>query len=337
MAESIQPDKFLLNPKKYLNYPIIVVSGEDAYYRDLTLDSALKRLIAPENREFDYFLCYGEDVRAEEVLVQLEMIPFMNDVRVTVLKNFDSLRTEDKNSLAKYAENPSLSSKLILTANKLDQRLNSIKSILKNAVHITCKSAYNVGDIVKWLKQRLVAEKITMEPKAVDFFSNMTDLDYLEAENTFQKILIHAGDSQMIHLEDVKECLGHFKAGTIFELQNAIGNRAKKKAVLTLESMLENGENAIMIITMLTGFFTVLWKINALRRGHIGFKEIKESHLKNVFWKYRDDYIKFSSNYKLKSLRKCFGILYRTDFSLKSLNVKENILLELMLLDILNS
>jgi DNA polymerase-3 subunit delta len=337
MAENIQPDKFLLNPKKHLAPPIIVISGEDSYYRDLAVNSAIKMLIPPENREFDYYLCYGEEVSSEDILEQLEMIPFMNDLRVVVVKNFDAMNTESKNRLAKYAENSSVSSKLIITSDKIDQRLKSVKTILKDATHVTCKAAYNAGDMTKWLKGRLLTEKITMEPKAVEFFANMIDLDYLEAENTLQKLLIHIGNSSMITLSDVKDCLGSFKANTIFELQNAIGDKSKMKAVSVLESMLENGENAIMIITMLTRFFTILWKINALQRQHISPKEIKDNHMKEVFWKFRDDYIKFSKNYKLKSLRKCFGILYKTDCDLKSLNIKESILLELMTIKIVNS
>jgi DNA polymerase-3 subunit delta len=337
MSETIQPDKFLINPKKYLSAPIIVISGDDTYYRDLAVSSAIKKLIPPENQEFDYYLCYGEDVSHEDILEQVEMIPFMNDVRVVVVKNFDALNSESKNKIAAYAENSAPTSKLILTATKIDQRLKSMKKLLGVATHVTCKSAYNAGDIVKWLKGRLLTEKITMEPKAADYFCNMIDLDYLEAENTLQKLLIHIGKNSMISLADVKDCLGAFKAGTIFELQNAIGDKSKQKSVSILESMLENGENAIMIITMLTKFFTVLWKLNALQRQHISPKDIKDNHMKEVFWKFRDDYLKFSRNYKLKSLRKCFGILYKTDCDMKSLNIPENILLELMVIKLVNA
>ena len=98
--------------------------------------------------------------------------------------------------------------------------------------------------------------------------------------------------------------------------------------------MILNNESAIFIIAMLTRFFSLIWKVVALRKKNLSDSEITTRHLMEIYIKYRSDYIKFASNYSKKDIEKVFSMLLQTDVDLKSLNTKEEIILETLIYNI---
>jgi DNA polymerase III delta subunit len=135
----------------------------------------------------------------------------------------------------------------------------------------------------------------------------------------------------------VEEVVGRSKTNKIFDLQNAIGARNLKKSLSVLDNMINNDDpNKIIIyvITMLGRYFLIIWKILVLRAKSISNSEIANWHLKEIFFKFRNDYLQASQNYSHSEIKKVMSLLLQADIDAKSLNIKEEIILQKLIFEI---
>lgn len=314
--------------------PAYLIYGPENYLKDKVLKTITEKFKTPGSEEFDVITIYGDESLSVNVLEQLEMMPFIAKHRIVILKNFDKMIASEKNLIAEYTENPVQTSILILTAEKNDERIIANRTISEKAVNINCRSPYNADDIARWLRAELRERNITMDNESISLFSNSIETDYLIAANELKKLIIYTKNSGNITLNDVIESVGKSKTNKIFDLQNAIGNKHLTRSLQILENMILNNESAIFIIAMLTRFFSLIWKVVALRKKNLSDSEITTRHLMEIYIKYRSDYIKFASNYSKKDIEKVFSMLLQADVDLKSLNTKEEIILETLVYNI---
>lgn len=323
--------EFLNLFKKSKRVPIYMITGNDSYLADKVRKQLISRFVHDSSSDFDYVTFYGDSTTGAEILEQLEMLPFLAKYKVIQVRNFDKLKVNDKNLIAEYSQNPLESSILILTIPKPDNRQKAIKTLNKQSVIINCKQPYGAYDISRWLSAELRETRTTMGSDAINLFAESIDPDYLTASNELEKLRLLTKDSGRISIEDVEESVGRSKTNSVFELQNSLGSRNLKRSMQIVENMLENNEPGVYILVMLNRFFISLWKINALRKRNLSETEIMKRHMFDVFQSKRESYLKFAANYNKHRLIKVFSLLLQADIDLKSLNVKEEILVEILI------
>jgi DNA polymerase-3 subunit delta len=311
--------------------PIFFIYGEEYYLREKVLSTLLEHFSSSMEDDFDKVTLYGENNTASEAIENLEMTPFLSQYKIVVIRNFNKLKTEDKNQLAEYAKNPFSSSILLAVTEKIDKRKKAEKTIFQNSTTIECKKPYSPKDINLWLKNELLAKNKSMNFDAMHLFSQSIDLDFMLASNELEKLIIYTKDANIITKDDVLTCVASSKINKIFDLQNSLGNRDLKKSLNISENMLKNNESSIFFIVMLTRYFTILWKIQSLRKQGLSDSEISNSHLNEVFYSFRSDYLSQARNFTLHKLREIFALLLQADIDLKSISVKENIIVEMLI------
>lgn len=325
------------NQKRQNNYYIV---GPEVYLIDIVQKAIIQKFMGSEVDEFDFTLLHGDTDSAANALEQLEMSPFMSKSRMVVIRSFDQMKTTDKNLLAEYTAKPLETSILVLTAETSDARIASTKIIEENAVTISCRSPYNTEALIQWLRAELREKKINMDNNSINLFAGSIENDYSLASNELEKLIIFTKNCGTITYEDVEEVVGKSKSNKIFDLQNAIGQRNLKNSMLILENMMSNEDPnkiIIFIITMLCRYFLVIWKILALRSSSISDSEITNRHLNDIFYKYRNDYIAAARNYSYQETKKILSTLLQADIDAKSLNIKEEIILQMLIFKICNT
>ena len=329
-----QHHEFFRNTKLLKSSSCFFLFGSEDYLKDKILNVLLKKFSSDDSSDFDTVKFYADDTTAAIVVEQLEMMPFLGEYKIVVLKNFDNFRKSDKDTIAEYLKNPVESSILILDSAKADKRTNIFKIINKLAISVECKSPYGFQDILLWLKNELSSKDVRMDNETANLFASYIQPNYLIASNELEKLIIASNNSKIITAEDVAECVGRSRSNSIFDLQNALGEKDLRKSLIILENLLSNNESAIFIITMLTTFFRNIWKILILRKNKIRESEISSAYLKDIFYSFREDYLKYSRNYNIRSVRVAFSHLLKTDIALKSIDIKEIILLETLIFNI---
>ncbi len=336
-SQSIPHFEFLKKFQDQKPQTAYYIFGPENYLKDVVLKVISNRFKSPGSEDFDSIILHADTDSATNTLEQLEMMPFMAKFRLVVLKNFDTMKASDKLLIAEYVQNPVPSSILVLTAEKIDERTKANKMISENAIKIICRSPYSSVDVLRWLNVETREKKIFMDNDSKELFTRSIELDYQLAANELEKLIIYTKGKRNISIEDVKETVGKSRTNKVFDLQNEIGNRNLKKSLTILENMIANNESAVFVIIMLSTFFRTLWRVKALQKSNLSNSEIENRYLPEVFYKFRNDYINFAKNYSKKAIRKIFSLLLQADIDAKSLNLKDEIILEILIYKICKS
>lgn len=335
MAKQLAHYEFLRDFKKQKPASVYLVHGSETYLIDQVLAAITKRFVTPGSEDFDYSLFYGDTAKGSEILEQLEMMPFLAQRRVVLARRIDELNVSERNTLADYTANPMESSVLVLTATKTDGRQSAWKTIMKHAVVIQCKQPYGASDIQRWLYSEVRNRQLQMNQGAMSLFANSIEPNYQLAANELEKLVIYAKGGPNISLAAVQACVGKSRTNNIFELQNAVGARNRKQALSILENMIEGDESPILVVTMLTRFFTLIWRVAALMHRGVSSSDITSTHLPEVFHTFRKDYLGFAQHYSRTSLAAIFSLLLQADIDLKSQDTYlQRIILERLIMTI---
>ncbi len=313
---------------KLKTVPVYIIYGKEAYLKDKVLLKLIDKFTTKDTSDFDLITVFGDESNGVDVVESLESLPFLAKNRVILLRNFGQMNLSGRELIAEYLNNPLKTSVLIIVTDKIDKRSSANKKIADKAISINCRNPYNSMDIVKWMRSELQNRNISMETEAVNYFANCIEPNYMIAHNELEKLIIYVKNSGKIRLQDVKKTVGQNRVNKIFDLQNALGIRNLKKSFSILENIISNEKSGVFITTMLTRFFVLLWKINSLRSNNLSDSEIDSRYLKEIFYKFRKDYLKFADNYSVKETKQILSYLLKADIDLKSLNLNESIILE---------
>lgn len=316
---------------------VYYIFGPENYLKDIVLKEISGKFKSPGSEDFDSIILHADTDSAMNALEQLEMMPFMAKFRLVILKNFDTMNASDKLLIAEYIQNPVPTSILVLTAEKIDERAKANKMISEKAMKIICRSPYSTVDILKWLNVETKEKKIFMDNDSKELFTRSIELDYQLAANELEKLIIYTKGKGSITIEDVRETVGKSRTNKVFDLQNEIGKRNLEKSLTILENMIANNESAVFVIIMLSTFFRTLWRVKALQQSNLSNSEIENRYLPEIFYKFRKDYINFARNYSKTAIREIFSLLLQADIDAKSLNLKDEIILEILVYKICKS
>ncbi len=146
------------------------------------------------------------------------------------------------------------STRFLLSAIDVDKRRTFYKALVKFAkVEVfdrldTSKSGWE--DKAATLVQTLArARKLHFSAEALELFTLCTGGERRVAESELDKLDLYLGAARReVHADDVRLLVPVSKAGVIFELGNAIAERALPRALALLEQLLAEGESAIGIL-----------------------------------------------------------------------------------------
>ena len=240
--------EFIRNFPNQKPQSVYYIFGTESYLKDIVLKEITNRFKTPGTEDFDFVILHADVDSAVSALEQLEMMPFMAKLRLVIIKNFDSMKAADKNLIADYVQNPVPTSILVLTAEKIDERIKANKLISGNAVKIFCRSPYNSTEILRWLNNELKEKKIFMDTDSKELFTRSIELDYQLASTELEKLILYTKGKKDITINDVKEAVGKSRTNKVFDLQNEIGKLNLKNSLSILENMISNNESAVFII-----------------------------------------------------------------------------------------
>ena len=339
MKKKYYANQFLRNYQKIRLQKVYLINGEENLLINKVLAVIINKYFSEKEKQFDYHTFYGDDDKkiAEKVVEGRETAPFLAQKKAVVLKRFEAVNLLQQKLIADYALNPFHSSILILVAEKVDGRKKIFKNILKNGLQVICNKPYNPENLEGWLRAELRQRNLMMDRKAIDLFVNSVELDYMTAKNELDKLVIFTKNSKQITYEDVKACVGNLQIHGIFDLQDALGEKNKSKALKIAENLILNNVSVIYVATMLQKYFTTLWRINLYRNQNINDMEIKRLYLKNLYYKFRDKYLHAAGNFNIDSIEKIFCYLLDVDTKLKTSSLEPGIILAVLVCKILGA
>ena len=265
--------------------PVLLLFGEE----DLLVNEAAKQLYDAAAKDdttgMNCEVVDGDGMALDGILSIARSFPMMSDRRVLWVRNFDKAsaskpRKKGTDMMEAYLDDPTETTFLLLTANVLKAAglsaalkrnktsgQRKIKTLKYPFDVIIGKGAWGEyprmreSDVVSWLLDRAASRDIKVSAQAAEYLVARCGTSLRELSTELDKLATYLGDKKEAHESDIVNVVGSGREFNVFELQKAIGNRNLPAAVTIVSKMLEAERQEMLILTMLTRYFTALMKL----------------------------------------------------------------------------
>lgn len=292
--------------------PVYLFYGEEDFLIEEATDAVIEAALTTQERGFNLDKMYGAEADPRDVISHASSFPMMSERRVVVVREVEKLAQPEL--LADYIENPLASTCLVLTSSKPDFRRKPFVTAKKHAFVLECKPLWD-NQIPSWVARRVKKSGREISPEAASLLPAYLGSSLRDIVNALEKVYLYTGDRKMISADDVTAVVGVSREFGVFELQWAIGMKETQKATDILHHMLEQGEQPVLIVAVLTRFFQTLWKLlDVRRRGVQGNQQYAQAGI----FSYAEKYSQAAGRFTMEEIEDAFIALAELDEQLKT-------------------
>ena len=291
--------------------------GEETFQADELQRLLIREALAPGERDFNFDLVYGAEAEAKEVLALCAGYPVMAARRVVVVRDFDKLK--GNRAFKAYAEQPNPQAVVLLScATKPNLSAHPYRALKEHAAWSWFKPLYD-NEVPGWIKRRVEALGCHIEPQAVQMLADYVGTDLQALAGEIDKLITFAGGRQTLRPGDVIEASGQTREHNVFELQKTIGEGRGEDALRTAQHMLRQASNprgeALMIVAVLTGYFTKLWKLPGAEARRLSKREVARRIGVSPY--FAQEYARAAARLGPGAVAGAFSALLAADYELK--------------------
>lgn len=339
----VQPDSFDTGIRNGSVAPVYFLFGDEEFLIEEALERLLAATVDESTRSFNFDQFHGSETGLRDVVERAESYPMMAERRVVVLRDLEraigSRKGDDGSGFLAYLKSPLDTTTLILTASNANflgrgkaKPKAPYNDIIEAAVSVNYKKVYD-RELPNWVNARINAKRKKISPEAVALLVGYVGASLRTLHNEIEKLFTFVEDRTEIGVDDVRAVVGASKTWNVFELQKTIGERKLENAVEIAERMLRAGEPPQLIITMVTRYFTILWRLLEVRTRHRDQKAAAREVGISPF--FISEYFAALNRYSLHAIGNAFESLLSADIALKSSRIAPSLIMQLTLISII--
>lgn len=319
--------------KKNNIFPLYYLCGEDSYNLDVVLSNIQKKAAPYITSDFDKETIYGDSKNFVDVVSAAQAFPFGSEKKLIIFKQAD--KPKDRKELIRYAESPADFTVLVCIHEGAISNPESepYSTLLKNGFLFEAKELKG-KHLVDWLISEVEnkGKKITSEN--AELMLDMVGESKQLLDLQLDKIFLFLGNKNEITLEVITSLSTKLKEYSIFDLQNAIGKRNKELALKYAYNLLEKGNDLVMIVAMLTKYFTGLARVSELISTNVN--EYQAARIVGTHPYYYKDYIEARRRYSNKDIVESFRVLLKADLANKTTQTDAKTIVAILIAEIIN-
>ncbi len=297
--------------------PLYFLFGEERFLIEELQRVFLETALAPHERDFNLDIVYGAEAEAPAVLALCAGYPMMAERRVVIVRDFEKLK--DNTLFTTYAERPNPTAVVLLACgSRPNLSAHPYRALKQHAAWAEFKPLYD-NQLPGWIQRRVQAEGYRIEADAVQMLADYVGTSLQAAAGEIEKLITFAGSRKTLTGDDVVQASGQTRDFNVFELQRAIGEARFADAMRIAERMLQQASNtrseSLMIVSVLTGYFTKLWKLAACQGK--GIPEQAMAARIGVPPFFIKEYLFSLRRFGPAAIERAFGALLAADFELK--------------------
>jgi len=229
--------------------------GEDTYSLKKKIREIVDAFVKIEGSDFNVSTISGSKITVQDFEKNVFTAPFLGNRRLVLINNF-LIECSDldvkKTISAELAKIPENCIVIFADAGKPDKR----ESIFKNMSKIAKTTAFEAPSdlsVKKFIEQKVAAEGIAIDSKATFNLAIYCGADYWRIENEISKLasFVKFKNRDSISEDDVRLLVEQNNSFIIFDLTDAIAARDVRRAINIYHSMLEGGEDQVMVFNMI--------------------------------------------------------------------------------------
>lgn len=297
--------------------PLYLLYGEERYFVDRLQALALEKVVAPHERDFNLDILYGRETEAAAALSACASFPMMAERRLVVIRDFDEMEGNER--FKAYAEQPNPTAVVILVAgDRVNRSKHPYRAIAEHGVAAEFKRLYD-REMPRWLEKDVAERGLSIRPDAVRMLAEYVGTNLQQAATEIGKLVAFVGDRTTIEADDVVQASGQTREFNVFELQKSVSERRYPDAMRIAERLLQQASNgrgeALMIVAVLTSFFSKLWVLTTCQAR--GLSEKAMTSKIGVPPYFLKEYLNSLRRFDQSALASAFSALVAADYELK--------------------
>ena len=259
-----------------------------------------------EHADFDLETFFGGDLNVERFLSSCQSHPFLAPRRLVILKDGDRLTSSTRKTVVHYLKRPASSSLLLVLAGNLESK-DALRKGFEGGKNTWCIPFYTLEGraLRQWLVSQLQQEEMTVEEDALHYLCEHLAGDTRNSRQELDKLVLFMGHQRRVRLDDVLAMVGETTTYSSFGLAAAITAGQLAEALAILNSLLESGEEPIVLLGVLS---QRLRRLSHCRERLAQGEEPRSVALQlHIFWKEQAQF--FEQSRRLPPRRMADGLL----------------------------
>lgn len=228
--------------------PAHVIVGTERFFAERAV-GALRRAVVGEGDGFNEEVFHGKGGSAGPVIEAARTLPMMAAARFVLLRGADQLPAAEQDALATYLGDPSPSSCLVVTADKLDGRGKLSKAAKKARVLSEAKPLKAAG-LRSFLNSEARRRRLKLASDAGAALADAIGTDLSAIDDALERLSLYVGDGDIIDLAAVEACVSRVRVESIWSLVDAVAIRDRATALRAASSLLADREPPLRILAM---------------------------------------------------------------------------------------
>ncbi|MBP6002079.1 MAG: DNA polymerase III subunit delta [Pyrinomonadaceae bacterium] len=241
--------------------PVYVLFGSETHLRDLAARTIADRSFeAGELRDFNESeFSLGQEGSLQQAIAAANQLPMMakrrvvrvTDVRITAGGQRDTIREEHEAILTSYFRDPNPSTVMIFVADDLNGVRKMGKLMRAETTAIEFEPLAD-GELYRWASDKFRDSKTTIDEPALRHLVAMVGNDVARIENEVAKLSTAALPESRVTIELIDALVPNSRELTNFELTDNLVAGNKKKALMVLKKILDDGAEPLMILGLIS-------------------------------------------------------------------------------------
>ena len=198
---------------------------------------------------------------------------------------------------------------------------------------VECKKLYP-RQVASWLNMEVKNLGLALSREAAKFLVDSVGTDLGALSQALEKLFLSGSKKGLIQLEDVETVVANTAQRNVFELTNAIGEKKPQAAVGILENILDQGEEPLKALALISRHFRLLARAQDILAKTGGENSPDFARQLKVHPFFAKDYARQARTFKKGRWQNRFERLQACDRALKSSRLKPQFVLEKLIWDL---
>lgn len=236
---------------------VYLFTGPEEWIKTEALDALRNALLPPGLEQLNDLTLEG--VAAQQIIDAAETMPMMCDRRIVTVRDWAPLLPgKSKNEeleterLQKWLDNPPESCVTVFYMRSEPDGRKKASALLKKKASTVQFDFLTDSELAKWASRRLKDHKKKISSAAVSTLAFMAGRDLTRLSGELDKLAAYTEDRSDITEVDVREIVAASLEYNVFELLNRLLEGQLGEAQRMTNTLLQNGQNPIGILAMLT-------------------------------------------------------------------------------------
>lgn len=296
--------------------PIYCFYG-DSYLIEEAAQDIKARVLSSAFKDMNYNSFDAKEADADAVIGTAQTFPVMAQKRLVIVNRAEALSKSQQEGLLSYVKKPSGTTCLIFIAStgKIDKRLSFFSEMDKANFLFHFKPPSD-AQLPSWVKKEAQRCGKSITDDAIGTMLEVTGSELMDIKQELAKLTLFVGERNNIEKADMELAVTNGRVDTVFDLADSIGRKDLREAVINLRKLMEQKEEPVKILGMISRQFRIIWRIKALKKKGAAINSIASTL--GLFPTYIDGYLKQGKDFSEAGLLRIFKTLHNADITLKS-------------------